>query len=119
MIINDTELARLVDVGLAAAHLGDTVHARTLFENLLRYKDHAPARIGLALTYLSTNDFTQAETLLNEVLAKNPEDAEAQALLGLTLSFAGRIDDAAAIFERVPKGSSAGKLVEALAAVNT
>lgn len=114
-IITDTELSRLVDVGLAATHLGEITQARALFENLLLYKDHAPARIGLALTYLAVNDFSRAETILkDEVLAKNPEDAEALALLGLCLSFSGRVEEGTALFERLPKESAGGKLVAVL-----
>ncbi|GHU32814.1 hypothetical protein AGMMS50256_23580 [Betaproteobacteria bacterium] len=112
MIVNDRELSRLVEAGLAAAHRGEVARARALFENLLLYKDFAPVHIGLALTYLVAGDFGQAETILkNDVLAANPADADALALLGLTLSFAGRVEEGAALFERVPKEGAAGKLV--------
>lgn len=116
MIIDQAEFSRLVDVGLAAAHLGDVARARDLFENLLRYKEHAPARIGLALTYLVVGDFDKAADILkDEVLASHPDDAEALALLGLAESFAGRSGEGVRAFERVPRDSAAGKLVEAVA----
>jgi thioredoxin-like negative regulator of GroEL len=117
--ITDTELSRLVDVGFAAAHLGEVSHARALFENLLQYKEHAPARIGLALTYLVAGDFTRAEAILrDEVLAKNPADADALALLGLNLVLDGRAAEGVALFESVPKDSAGGKLVAALVALS-
>jgi thioredoxin-like negative regulator of GroEL len=76
-LIDETQLARLVDVGLAAAHLGKPGEARAIFENLLVYRpDHAPAKIGLAFTYLVCDDWEKAEAILrDEVLAKNPRDA--------------------------------------------
>ncbi|MDR0674489.1 MAG: tetratricopeptide repeat protein [Zoogloeaceae bacterium] len=117
-LIDNTQLARLVDVGLAAAHLGKPGAARAIFENLIAYKPgHAPARIGLAFTYLVCNDFEKAAALLrDEVLAQNPEDGEALALLGLAQSFAGNPEAAAQTLARVPAGSPASRLVQALAA---
>ena len=120
MTITDTEFSRLVDVGFAAAHRGEVALARELFEPLLRYKDSAPARIGLALPYLVSGDFARAESILkDEVLAKNPADAEALALLGLNQTLAGHAEEGAALLERVPKESAGGKLVAALSALPT
>jgi Flp pilus assembly protein TadD len=117
-LIDDTQLACVVDVGLAAAHLGRPGEARTIFENLLACKpEHASARIGLAFTYLVCNDFGKAEAILrDEVLAGNPRDAEALALLGLALGFDGKAEEAAAVLERVPAGSPASRLVQTLSA---
>ncbi|MDR3159397.1 MAG: tetratricopeptide repeat protein [Zoogloeaceae bacterium] len=116
-LIDNTQLSRLVDVGLAAAHLGKPGEARAIFENLLAYRPgHAPARIGLAFTYLVCNDFEKAQTLLSEALAENPQDGEALALLGLAQSFAGKPEDAARTLERVPAASPASRLVQALSA---
>ncbi|MDR1647590.1 MAG: tetratricopeptide repeat protein [Zoogloeaceae bacterium] len=115
-IINSAQLSQLTDVGLAAAHLGKPGEARAIFENLLACApEHAPAQIGLAFTYLVSNDFEKAETLLREALAKNPEDGEALALLGLTLGFGGKPEEAAKALERVPAGSPASRFVELLA----
>jgi thioredoxin-like negative regulator of GroEL len=117
-LIDETQLARLVDVGLAAAHLGKPGEARAIFENLLVYRpEHAPARIGLAFTYLVCNDWEKTEAILrDEVLAKNPQDAEALALLGLALGFAGKAEESVKVLERVPAGSPASPLVQALSA---
>jgi thioredoxin-like negative regulator of GroEL len=117
-LIDEAQLARLVDVGLAAAHLGKPGEARAIFEKLLVYRpEHAPAKIGLAFTYLVCNDWEKAEAILrDEVLARNPEDTEALALLGLALGFAGKAEEAARTLERVPAGSPASGLVQALSA---
>jgi thioredoxin-like negative regulator of GroEL len=117
-LIDETQLARLVDVGLAAAHLGKPGEARAIFENLLVFRpEHAPAKIGLAFTYLVCNDFGKAAAILrDEVLARNPQDAEALVLLGLALGFDGQAEEAARALERVPAGSPASRLVQALSA---
>jgi cytochrome c-type biogenesis protein CcmH/NrfG len=117
-LIDTTQLTRLVDVGLAATHLGKPAQARALFENLLAYRpEHAPARIGLAFTYLVCNDFGKAEAILrDEVLAKKPQDVEALAFLGLALSFSGKFEEAARVLEHVPADSSAACLVQAITA---
>ncbi|MDR2788753.1 MAG: tetratricopeptide repeat protein [Candidatus Accumulibacter sp.] len=118
-LIDDSQLARLVDVGLAAAHLGRPGEARAIFENLLAARpEHTPAKIGRAFTYLVSNDFGKAEAILrDEVLAGNPKDAEALALLGLALSFGGKREEAARALERVPADSSASRLVQAISAL--
>jgi len=115
-MINATQLTRLVDMGLAAAHRGRPAQARTLFLGLLAYKPgHLPARIGLALTHLVVGDYGPAETIIkDEVLPHNPNDAEALALLGLTLAFNNRIEEASAVLQRVPPDTPAGQLVKAL-----
>jgi tetratricopeptide (TPR) repeat protein len=114
-IINGAQLAQLIDVGLAAAHLGKPGEARAIFENLLVYQpEHAPARIGLAFTHLVCNDFATAEFHLRKTLAQNPGDAEALALLGLTLGFGGKPEEAAKTLERVPAGSPTSRFVELL-----
>jgi Flp pilus assembly protein TadD len=117
-LIDETSLTRLVDVGLAAAHLGRPGEARAIFENLLAFRpEYAPAKIGLAFTYLVCNDFGKAETLLrDEVLARNPQDAEALALLGLALGFDGKAEEAAQVLERIPTGSPVSRWVQALSA---
>ena len=115
-MISAAQLTRLMDVGLAAAHRGRPAQARNLFQGLLTYKPgHVPALVGLALTHLVVGDYGPAETILkDQVLARNPAEPEARALLGLTLAFSGRADEAVAVLEQVPPESPAGQLVKAL-----
>ena len=117
-MISDAQLTRLMDIGLAAAHRGWPGPARDLFQGLLAYRPgHAPALIGLALTHMAVGELERAEAILrDEVLARRPEDAEAQALLGLTLAFGGRAAEAAAALELVPREGPAGALVRAFEA---
>jgi thioredoxin-like negative regulator of GroEL len=118
-LIDSTRLAQLVDVGLAAAHLGKPGEARVIFENLLAYApEHAPARIGLAFTHLVCNDFETAQVILKDkVLAENPRDGDALALLGLAYSLGGKPEEATKVLESVPAAdSSASRFVQALAA---
>jgi Flp pilus assembly protein TadD len=115
-MISAAQLARLVDVGLAAAHRGRPAQARTLFQGLLAYNPgHAPSLLGLALTHLVVGDYGPAEAIVRgRVLSRNPADPEALALLGLALAFSGRGEEAAAVLERVPPEGPAGQLVKAL-----
>lgn len=115
-MISDAQFRRLLDLGLAGAHLGRTAQARAILEGLLAYKPgHAPALLGLALTHTAVNEFERAEAILrDEVLAKNPADPEALALLGLTLALSGRAAEAAAALERIPGDSPAQALARAI-----
>ena len=91
---------RRVEIGLYAAHSGQPAQAKTLFEGLLRaFPDLVPAKIGLALVSLTTNQFEAAEKDLREIVSQNPGHAEAQVLLGLTLSLAGRLAEAGPILD--------------------
>ncbi|MDR2934629.1 MAG: tetratricopeptide repeat protein [Candidatus Adiutrix sp.] len=114
-MISDAQFRRLLDLGLAGVHLGRPAQARALLEGLLAYKPgHAPTLLGLALTHTAVNEFAPAEAILrNEVLAKNPDDPEALAILGLTLALAGRTAEASAALERIPGDSPAKGLARA------
>jgi thioredoxin-like negative regulator of GroEL len=115
-LISEQQLSRLVDVGMAVAHLGRPGEAKEIFDNLLRYRpQHVPALLGLALSYLAGNKPAEAQTLLQEeVLSKTPDDPDALALLGLALNFSGREQEAAAVFERIPTDTEAGRLALAM-----
>jgi Flp pilus assembly protein TadD len=112
-IVTDHQFSRLIDLGLAAAHLGEPALARALFENLLIYAPgHAPAQIGLAFSHVVTGNFAAARSILeDEVLTRDPDDADALALLGLTLSLSGEAGKAAAYFTKTPPAGAAGKFV--------
>jgi tetratricopeptide (TPR) repeat protein len=100
------DLAKLVEIGLFAAHSGQVSRAWTLFEGLLKAApDLVSAQVGLNLTRLVVNNFQGAEVGLREVLAEYPDHAEAKALLGLTLALAGRTGEAGAILEELKAGS--------------
>jgi predicted Zn-dependent protease len=114
--ITQQQLSRLVDAGLAATHAGQVAGARALFENLLRYKPgFAPAQIGLGFTHLVVGDYARAEEILsNDVLARNPADAEALALLGLAYTLQQKTDEARAVFARISPEASAHSLAQAI-----
>jgi tetratricopeptide (TPR) repeat protein len=100
------DLAKLVEIGLFAAHSGQVARARALFEGLLQaVPNRVSAKVGLHLTELVVNDFAKAEDGLREVLAGHPDHAEAKALLGLCLALAGRTGEAGPVLGEVMAGS--------------
>ncbi|MBE1424191.1 Flp pilus assembly protein TadD [Desulfomicrobium macestii] len=92
---------RLLDIANAGCSKGLVVEARAIYEGLLTLDpEMAPANIGLALSHIVLNEFTEGEELLREkVLAADPADQEARAMLGLCLTLAGRCNDAEDILE--------------------
>ena len=95
-------LTKLLEIGLFAAHSGRVAQARTLFQGLLQASpDLVPARLGMAVTQIVTNEFDQAEAGLDSVLAGRPGDPEALALKGLCLGLAGRLEEAGKILTEI------------------
>ncbi|MDR1111005.1 MAG: tetratricopeptide repeat protein [Deltaproteobacteria bacterium] len=121
-MISNPQFSCLLDVALAASHKGQVADGRTILEGLLAWKPgFLPTLIGLAFNHVVVNEFDRAEAILkDEVLAQNPDDAQAQALLGLTLNLAGRADEASEILDGLKnkaEGNEA-KLAEALMALS-
>lgn len=96
---------RLLDVANAGCSKGLVVEARAIYEGLLTLDpDMAPASIGLAMSHIVLNEFTEGEELLREkVLAADPADQEARAMLGLCLTLAGRSEAAEEVLEPLSK----------------
>ena len=97
-------LPRLIEIGLYAVHSGRPAKAKSLFEGLLEASPGLiPAKIGLALVSLVTDQFEQAENGLREVLSLQPGHAEAKVFLGLALALSGRSGEAGPILEEAAK----------------
>mgnify|MGYP001770490028 FL=1 len=96
---------RLLDVANAGCSKGHVVEARTIYEGLLTLDPNmAPANIGLAMSHIVLNEFAEGEELLREkVLAADPADQEARAMLGLCLTLAGRSEAAEEVLEPLSK----------------
>lgn len=108
---------RLLDIANAGCSKGHVVEARTIYEGLLTLDQNmAPANIGLALSHIVLNEFTEGEELLREkVLAADPADQEARAMLGLCLTLAGRHEAAEDVLEPLSKeGGPRAELAAAL-----
>lgn len=115
-MFNADEIKRLLDIACAGSHKGMSSDARTIFEVILAQKpEHSGAKLGLAHNYITVNEFDKAEALLKEVIAKNDNDFEAKALLGLCYALSGNMTVAKPLFEEVKKsGSPAKELAETL-----
>ena len=114
------QISRLLDIGNTACHAGAVYEARQIFDGVLALRpENAPALIGKALSHIVVDDFTAAEDLLKDkVLAKDPNHAEAVAMLGLCYLLGGKREEARVELERIKaQDSPAGKLARELLAV--
>ena len=95
-MLTDAQITRLLDIANAGCHKGMVLEARTIYDGVLAVRPgHVPAIVGQALSHIVIGEFAQAETLLRDgVLAGHPDDAEANAMLGLCLCLAGRKEEA-------------------------
>ncbi len=81
-MLNDQNIARLLDIANTASHVGDANNAKLLCKAILEVKPNfAPAEISLAYNYLSVDEFEKSMQVLDDVLKKNPQDEEALFLL--------------------------------------
>ena len=119
-MLTNQQITRLLDIGYAACHTGNTAQARTIMEGVLAARpDHVTAKIGLAYSHLTVNEFDKADELLKEVLAAHPGDPDALAYLGLNCMLAGNKQGAREALEQIPADAAAerplvGSLLEQL-----
>jgi len=107
-MLSDIQIQRLLDIANAGCQKGFINEAQTIYDGVLAVKPgFAPALIGKAFSHVVVNGFEEAERLLREeVLATNPEDADALSILGLCLALAGRKDEAREILTPLASGTS-------------
>ena len=111
-MLSERHIARLLDLGNLACQKGMVGNARIIFDGVLALKPgFAPALVGLAFSHVVVDDFDRAQEILDQVLAVNPDDADALAMLGL---LAGRRDDAERVFARLPRDGTAADLARAI-----
>ena len=117
-MFTNKDVARLLDIANAGVNKGEIALARTIYAGILAGRpDHAPTLISLALSHIAVGEYDLAEKVLkDDVLAKNPEDADALVYLGLAEKLAGKAEEAAATLARVPEGAPAGALAKSLLA---
>ncbi|MDR1578587.1 MAG: tetratricopeptide repeat protein [Deltaproteobacteria bacterium] len=98
-------ISTLLDIGLFGAHSGFVVPARELFQSLLNSWPHlSTAKIGLALARLVVNEFEEAENSLKAILAEEPDNFGAIALLGLLAKMTGRTQEAELYLNQASQG---------------
>ncbi len=99
-MFNEKNIARLMDIATAACHVGLVLDARVVFNAILEAKkDFAPAKLGLAYSYLVIDQFEQATALTQEVLDADPNDTDAIGLLGFCCYLAGDKEQATTLLE--------------------
>ena len=113
--LDERSVALLLDVANVACHNGYPGEAREIVDGVLAERpDFPPARITLAFTHLVVDEFDQAHEILNDVLAKNPNDADALFLQGFAYYLAGDTSMADQAFDALPKDAPQRQMVEAL-----
>lgn len=120
-MLTQQQFSRLLDIGNAACHAGAVFEARCIFDGLLALKPESkPALTGKALSHIVVDDFAEAENLLkNQVLATDPGNTEATALLGLTYILGGRREEGRAVLAGIEGQSGpAGQLARDLMAAS-
>ena len=104
-MLSESQIRRLLDIANAACHKGNVVDARAMYDGVLALRPgFVPARIGMALSHIVVNEFEEAEARLRDVLAENPDDADALGMLGLCLVLAGRREEDEAVLTPLAGG---------------
>jgi Flp pilus assembly protein TadD len=100
-MLSKEQRQRLLDIANAGCSKGHVVEARVIYDGLLTLDPNmAPANIGLAMSHIVLNEFAEGEEILREkVLAADPADQEARAMLGLCLTLAGQREAAEDVLE--------------------
>ncbi len=99
----------LLDIANIGCHRGLVLEARAVYLGVLAEKPgFAPALVGLAFSHVVVDEFIEAERILKEeVLAANPDDSEALAVLGLCALLDKRAEDAREILAVPARGDGA------------
>ncbi len=107
-MLTDSQIVRLLDIANAACHKGLVLDARTIYDGVLAVRPgHIPAFIGQALSHIVIGEYARAEEIIrSQVLAENPDDAEAKAMLGLCLYLTDKKDEAREVLQTLADGQS-------------
>jgi hypothetical protein len=114
-MLNDEQISRLLDIANAGCHKGLVNEARAIYDGVLALKPgHVPALIGKALSHIVIDEFSQADEGLRAILSENPDDADAKAMLGLSLFLEGKKEEARDVLESVGEGQGSSALAASL-----
>jgi len=92
------DLSMLVQLGMAACMHGDVYNARKMFESLLEYEpDMRAAALGLAFSRIVTDEFKEAEEILDSL----SEDDDSLSLKVMSLSLQNSISEAESVYEKI------------------
>ena len=98
------DLKRMVELGFAACMHGEVFRARRLFEHLHGYdKNNKPVSIGLALSYIVTDEFEKGDEILDGLDSSD----EVLSMKVVSFSLQRREYDARSYYERISDKSCA------------
>ncbi len=104
---NENDIKRLLDIANAACHSGLALDARRIYDAVLSLKpDFVPAKLGMAYSHLTVDEFDKSLEYIMDVLNKNPEDEDAMLLLGLHCFLVGEKDKSVDVLQHLINSSS-------------
>lgn len=97
------DVSMLIQLGMAACMNGDVYDARRVFENLLEYDpDLRPASLGLAFSRIVTDEFKEAESILDEL----SEDDDTLSFKAISLCLQHNSDEAETLYSKIKDKNS-------------
>lgn len=97
------DVSMLIQLGMAACMNGDVYNARKLFENLLEYDPKLrPASLGLAFSRIVTDEFKEAESILDEL----SEDDDTLSFRVISLCLQHNTEEAQTLFDKIKDKNS-------------
>ncbi len=104
VLLDDSDIALLLDIANLACHKGMPAEARTIVDGVLAVRPgFVPARITLAFSHLVVDDFDKALDILTPLLEQWPDDADARIMEGLAYLLPGRSSEAEEAFAHIPE----------------
>ncbi|MAA63522.1 MAG: hypothetical protein CL581_01910 [Alteromonadaceae bacterium] len=85
--------------------MGDFNHARQVCEDVLQVRDIPWARLGLANTYIAEQRYDEASSILQSLIANQPDYVEAYDAFARSLAAQGKLAAAQRILERAAERS--------------
>ena len=114
-MLNEQQIARLLDLAGLTSQKGLVRESRIILQGVLALRPNfAPALIGLAFSHIVVDDFDGALTILNRVLADDPNDSDALAMKGLAYFLAGHRNEAEEVFADLEQDSAAAAMARAV-----
>lgn len=106
-MLNDTQIAQLLEISLAGSRTGQVLPARDICAAILAVRPgFMPARIALAFSHIVLDEFEEARVLLNDVLTTAPADSDALVMLGLLETLSDHKEEARTALNAVCKDAA-------------
>lgn len=114
-LLDDKEVALLLDIANLACHKGMPSEARVIVGAVLCARPlFVPALVTMAYSHLVVDDFAGALEILASVLEKHPDDYDARLIQGMAYLLDGQRFEAEKSFSAISEGSAQKEIAEQL-----